>query len=327
MLPIRASAYILSLVNEQVGKGAMSLYLFRRYRVTPTISSLWELDMWSGWARSERVEQPVHLKVDVGMTRLGIDASAAPRALDAIRRDPHLVLEGYLAHFADAEDLGSPRNAEQEAAYAGLVELLTADERERVLLHLANSAGSLHRPAARWGMVRLGLALYGLDPVGPEATAAAGLAPVMSVRARVVQVRRVAPGRRMGYGGRYEMTREGRVAVLPVGYADGYPWHLGGGAGESADVLLHGRRVPVAGSVSMDLTIVDVTDVPEARVGSEAVLLGDQEGEEVSAFELARRAGTIPYEIVCGFHGRLPRRWVRGDRVVAAESPLARRGW
>jgi alanine racemase len=295
------------------------LPLFTRYRITPVVSSLEQLELWRAWARGQGLVQPLHLKVDTGMTRLGLVPEELPRALDVLRAEPALELQGVLSHLAEAEDLASPRNALQEERFRALLEQLSPPERERVVVHLANSAGALHRPSARFGAVRLGLALYGLDPAGR----APGLTPVMALRARILSLKEVPAGTRLGYGGHYTRSAPGWVAAVPVGYADGYPYALG----DRADALVAGRRVPVAGTVSMDWTLLDVTAVgPRLAVGDEAVLLGRQGEEEITAVELAHRAATLPYEVLCRLGLGLPRRYHRRGRVSGEASALTRRG-
>jgi alanine racemase len=303
--------------------------LYRRYGLTPTLSSLAEIARWREWTAGEPgagTAQEVHLKVNTGMGRLGVALDEAPRALALLRESPGLRLAGLLSHFGDADDLASPRNAAQESAFAAVLALLTLEERERILLHMANSAAALHLPESRFALVRIGIALYGLDPVpdNPEAETSAvaarnPLEPVMSVRARIVQLREVPAGTALSYGGRTVTRRRSRIAVVPVGYADGYAWRLTG----RAEALVRGHRVPVAGSVTMDMTLIDVTDVG-GEVGEEVVLLGRQGGEEIRATELAAHAGTISWEILCHLGLRLPRRYVREGRVEELMSRFSR---
>jgi alanine racemase len=280
--------------------------LYRRYRLTPTLSSLGELALWHEWTAASGARQAVHLKVDTGMSRLGVALEEVPEALATLRGHPRLELAGLLSHFADADDLESPRNAAQEARFRAVLALLTEEERQRIEIHMANSAAALHHPGSRFHLARVGIALYGIDPVEREA----GLQPVMSVLARIVQVREVPAGTPLSYGGRTVTRRRSRIAVLPVGYADGYAWRLTG----KAEALLRGRRVPVAGSVTMDMTLVDITETG-GEVGEEVVLLGRQDHEEIPAVELARLAGTISWEVLCHLGLRLPRRYLRGERV------------
>ncbi|HKH45440.1 MAG TPA: alanine racemase [Thermoanaerobaculia bacterium] len=290
--------------------------LYRRYRLTPTVSSLAELALWRDWTAGQTAPQPIHLKVNTGMSRLGVQLEEVPAALEVIRGHPVLQLAGLLSHFAEADDLDSPRNSLQQERFTGVLELLTEEERRSAMIHMANSAAALHRPGSRYDLVRLGLAIYGLDPVGlPES----GLHPAMSVRARIVQLREVPAGTPVSYGGRTVVQRRSRIAVVPVGYADGYAWRLTG----KAEALVGERRVPIAGSVTMDMTLLDVTDTG-AELGDEVVLLGRQGDEEITAFELARHAGTISWEILCHLGLRLPRRYVRGGRVEELISRFSR---
>jgi alanine racemase len=298
--------------------------LYARYRLTPTVSSLAELALWRDWTAGQAEPQPIHLKVDTGMGRLGVAVNEVPRALEMLRTTPRLRLAGLLSHFGDADDLDSPRNPAQEARFAAVLALLTPEERERTLIHMANSAAALHRPGSRYALVRVGIAVYGLDPVErPDhplpPVERTDLRPVMSVRARIVQLREVPAGTAVSYGGRMVTRRRSRIAVVPVGYADGYAWRLTG----KAEALVRGRRVPVAGSVTMDMTLLDVTDAG-AELGEEVVLLGRQGEEEITATELAAHAGTISWEILCHLGLRLPRRYVREGRVEELMSRFSR---
>lgn len=301
--------------------------LYRRYRLTPTISSLTELALWREWTAGQSEAQPVHLKVDTGMGRLGVALEEVPWALETLRASPGLRLAGLLSHFGDADDLASPRNDLQAERFAAVLGLLTAEEQGRTILHMANSAAALHRAASRHALVRLGIALYGLDPAErPDHPLPPGtrtdLEPVMSVKARIVQLREVPAGTPVSYGGRTVTRRRSRIAVVPVGYADGYAWRLTG----KAEALVRGRRVPVAGSVTMDMTLLDVTDAG-AELGDEVVLLGRQGTEEITAAELAAHAGTISWEILCHLGLRLPRRFVREGKVEELISRFSREDW
>ncbi|HXT19849.1 MAG TPA: alanine racemase, partial [Thermoanaerobaculia bacterium] len=287
------------------------LPLVRRYHLTPAVSSLEQLDAWLEWCASSGHAQEIHLKVDTGMRRLGIELEAVPRALAAIRAQPGLRLAGVLSHLADADDLDSLRNEDQEGRFESVLAQLTDEERSHAWLHLANSAGALHWPPTRHTLVRCGLALYGLDPAGREGD----LRPVLSVHARVVMTRQVPTGGRVGYSGRWTALRPSRVGILQLGYADGYPWKLS----NRAEALVEGRRIAVVGAVSMDMIAVDLTDT-QAGIGAEVVLLGRQAGEQISAWEIAERAETIPYEILTRFGLRMARHYVREGEVVETTS-------
>lgn len=288
--------------------------LFVEHGLTPSIFSRPQLDLWCRSLAGDGPVQRVHLKVDTGMSRLGFSPREAAEALEVVRRHPRLELAGFLSHFGDADLEDSPRNPAQERRFDELLGLLTDVERRRILVHFANSAAGLHRPASRFDLVRFGLALYGIDPVGRMEE----LEPVMALKAPVAQVRTVEEGTAAGYGSRWRAERRSRLAVVPVGYGDGYPWRLT----NRAEALIHGRRAPMAGAVSMDLTLFDVTDLdgPAVEEGDEVVLLGRQGGDDVSAVELAERAGTISWEITCGLGLRLPRRYVKNGEVVGVAS-------
>lgn len=278
--------------------------VLQRYRLTPVISSLESLQALKAFSKGCGWVAPLHLKFDTGMTRLGIDTREASSLFELLRSSPELRLEGVLSHLAEAETPDSESNRVQEERFRGVLSSLTENERAATTVHLANSAGALHLPAARYDWVRLGIALYGYDSAG---RLSAELEPVLSVEAEIVQVKEIPAGTRVGYGGRFTAERSSRIGIVPVGYADGYSWRLG----NRAEVLVAGRRVPVVGSVSMDLLAVDVTGV-DAVVGSRATLLGRQGAEAISAVELAAEVGTIPYQLLCLFGLRLPRRSVDG---------------
>ena len=300
------------------------LALYRRYELTPAVSSLAELALWRDWSAGSTADAPqaLHLKVDTGMGRLGVPLAEVPRALEILRSSPQLRMTGLLSHFANADDLSNAKNDRQENRFNDVLAQLTPDERRTIEIHMANSAAALHRPSSRNTLVRMGIGLYGIDPVTPATTAegpATGLAPVMSLVAKIVQVREVPVGTQLSYGGRTITERPSRIAVVPVGYADGYAWRLTG----KAEALVAGRRVPVAGSVTMDMTLLDITDT-DAVLGDEAVLLGRQGSEEITAVDLARQAGTISWEILCHLGLRLPRRYFRGGRLDHIVSRFSR---
>ena len=248
---------------------------------------------------------PVHLKVDTGMHRAGCQVEDARGFVDAIGARPELTLEGICTHLAVADEPDHSYTTDQVAVFDALLDDLDAAGARPPLVHAANSAGLLASPSAHYDLVRVGIALYGVPPSDALAEWA-DLVPVLSLRARVAHVKELAEGSRVSYGLRYELSRAGRIATVPVGYADGVPRNLGLVGGE---VLVRGRRFPVAGTVTMDQLLVDVGDVP-VEVGDDVVLLGRQGDEEITAGEWARRLGTIAYEIVTGIGPRVPRRYV-----------------
>jgi len=278
-------------------------------RLTPAISSLPALRALRDRAAGEGTPVRLHLKFDTGMSRLGLEPGEFAEALEIVRSTDRLRLAGFMSHLAEAETPDSDSNRRQTALFAELSSSLGEDA--EVVRHLANSAAAIHLSETRLDRVRLGLALHGYDPAD---RGAAGLAlePTMSVEAEIVQVRELESGRRVGYGGRFLAQRPTRVATVPVGYAAGYSWRLG----TRARALVRGVRVPVIGSVSMDLLALDVTGV-EAAEGERVTLLGRQGAERITAVELARHVGSISYQLLCLFGMRLERRYVRSAREAA----------
>jgi len=250
----------------------------------------------------------VHLKVDTGMHRVG----AAPTDLPALARSAAaaaLRIDGLWTHLAAADD-----PAQDEATAAQLERFdrarhaLAAEGVRPPVLHAANSAGAIAHPKARYDMVRCGIALYG-HPPSAAMEGAVTLRPALSLRARVAMVRRFAVDERVSYGRRYAVAAGSQVLTVPLGYADGVPRRLSEVGGE---VLVGGRRCPVAGTVTMDQLLVDAGRGPGAAVGDEVVLIGRQGTEEITADEWAERLGTISYEVLCGIGPRVPRVYERG---------------
>ncbi len=289
--------------------------VLQRFALTPVISSLESFEALKTFSKGSGWVAPLHLKFDTGMTRLGIDSNEAFSLFELLRASPELQLQGVMSHLAEAETPESESNMLQEERFGEVLGLLSAAERAAIVVHLVNSAGALHLPAARFDWVRLGIALYGYDSAG---RLSGELEPVLSVEAEIVQVKEIPAGTRVGYGGRWTAERPSRIGIVPVGYADGYSWRLG----NRAEVLVAGRRAPVVGSVSMDLLAVDVTGIA-AEVGSRVTLLGRQGAESITAVDLAAEVGTIPYQLLCLFGLRLPRRLVdraAGERGAASSS-------
>jgi alanine racemase len=253
--------------------------------------------------------QPVHLKVDTGMHRIGCSPSEALDLAPAIAKHRELHLQGLLTHFAVADEPDNPYTTRQVAVFDAVRKELARAGIRPPLVHAANSAGVLTVPEARYDLVRCGIAVYGIAPAA-ELDGRLPLKPALSLKARVSYVRRLVAGERLSYGLRYELDVPSTVVTVPVGYADGVPRRLGEVGGE---VLIGGRRKPIAGTVTMDQLLVDLGPSEAAgdvEIGTEVVLLGRQGDETVSAAEWAAKLGTIPYEVCCGIGDRVPRRYV-----------------
>jgi alanine racemase len=245
----------------------------------------------------------VHVKVDTGMHRVGL---APERALGFVRAvgEAGLELEGMWTHFAMSEDLDDPFTEIQLRRFLDETDRLKAAGIRPRYLHAANSGAALALPASHLDLVRVGLAMYGLFP-GPGPAGRPDLRPAMSWRSAVSLAKRVAAGEGISYGLRYRLDRESTIATVPVGYADGYSRVLGG----NAEVLIRGRRYPVAGTVTMDQLMVDCGDDP-VEAGDEVVLIGRQAEQEITAEQVAAWMGTVNYEIVCVVSERVPREYV-----------------
>jgi alanine racemase len=262
----------------------------------------------SAAARSAGIPAMVHVEVDTGMHRVGVEPGEVPVLAGRIASDDWLDGEGCFTHFAVADEPGRDgTTAAQLAAFQGAVEACGRAGWRPRLLHAANSAALLRglvRGADGW-IVRAGIAAYGIDP-DPAHDEPEGFEPVLSLRARVSHVQRRRAGEAVSYGLRRPLDRDATVATLPLGYADG----LRRDAWRECEVLVGGRRRRFAGTVSMDQSMVDCGDDP-VSVGDEVVLIGPQDGGRIPVNEWARRLGTIGYEVTCAISRRVPRRWVR----------------
>ncbi len=262
-----------------------------------------------GGGRAAAGPVPVHLKLDSGMHRVGADEGTFVELAAAVAGQPELFLEGAFTHLAVADEPGNAYTGEQLRRFEAALARLDGEGTKPRLLHAANSAGALCHPEARYAMVRPGIAMYGISP-GPLVAghaAVAALRPVLSLKAQVSLAKEVEAGERVSYGLRYELAQRSVVATVPLGYADGVPRRLYEAGGE---VLVGGRRCPIAGTVTMDQIMVDCGPGAVVRAGDEVVLIGRQGDEEVTAWEWARRLGTIAYEVTCGLSPRLPRIYV-----------------
>ena len=278
-----------------------------RWRLTATAYSLDYLEALANEAREAGgATVRVHLKVDTGMHRVGARTDELVPLVQALLARPELRWEGLWTHLARADETRVSTTVTQLARLDAAIGVLQEAGYPPPLVHAANSAGALAwGPAARRDMVRAGIAVYGIPP-GPEVAAeCAELQPALSLRASVTHVQRVPAGEGISYGHRLVLERETTIATLPLGYADGVPRRLGDRGGE---VLLGGRRRPIAGTVTMDQLMIDCGDDFVAP-GDEAVLIGVQGGEEITASEWAERLETIAYEVVTGLSPRLPRRY------------------
>jgi alanine racemase len=283
-----------------------------RLRLTPTVWEPWHIEALEIAAASGNVRQAVHLKVDTGMGRLGVSLDELPAMLTALSAAPHLVLEGLSTHLASSEIMDAPSVAEQERRFDEAQRMVREAGFDPTLVHMANTSALISRGETWNNMVRPGVALYGyylpFQRAGREVsggTLRLPVKPVLTWKTRILSMRKFAANQALGYGGTYVTKAPAHVGVLPVGYADGYNRQLS----NRGRVIVRDHYAPIIGSISMDLTLVDVTGIPGIAVADEVILLGSRDGLSVDALEHARLANSSPYEILCNISKRVPRRY------------------
>jgi alanine racemase len=284
-----------------------------RLGLTPTVWETGQIDLLErAAARLGIFEHSIHLKIDSGMGRLGAALPDLPRICAAIQNTPHLRLEGFSTHIASSEVLDAPSVAEQLRAFENAQRILREFGFRPPLIHAANTSAVIAHHESWNTMVRPGLALYGYHlPFERAGRTVSGrglllkLRPVLTWKTRILSLRDMPAGQALGYGGTYVTKAPARIAILPVGYADGLNRELS----SKGRVIVREHYAPIVGRISMDLTTVDVTGIPGVEVADEVVLLGAQDGLSVDAREHAELAHTIPYEILCAISKRVPRRY------------------
>lgn len=245
---------------------------------------------------------PVHIKLDTGMSRLGTNFREAAEFVQLVQRLPHLAIASIYSHLATADSPDSTIMKQQQQRFEQAIAQLKTIGIEPPCLHLANSAATLTDKALHYDIARVGLAVYGLYPAH-HLRSCIDLKSVLQVKARITQVKTIAPGTGVSYGHQFIAPHELRLAVVGIGYADGVPRNLS----NKMQVLIRGQRVPQIGTITMDQLMLDVTALPDVREGEVVTLLGTQEKEQISAEDWANQLNTISWEILCGFKHRLPR--------------------
>ena len=273
--------------------------------ITPALFDLDHAGRVSRAAEAMGRRASIHVKIDTGMGRVGVPFGEVSRFAKELANIPHLQVEGLMSHLAAADDLAQSEFTKKQ------IDMLhkAADIFGNAGLHpgiidVANSPGAVAYPGARANMVRIGGLLYGLGgDVLPKGIPKPDLRPVMSLSTRLAQVKHVPAGCTLGYGRTFITTRDSLIGTLPIGYRDGYRRDLSG----KGSVIVNGKLAPVAGRISMDWTIVDLTEAPETKVGDNAILIGQDGSLSISAEDLAAAVGSISYEITCGISERVPR--------------------
>jgi alanine racemase len=285
-----------------------------RLGLTPTIWEVAQIDLLErAAARVGVARHAVHLKVDTGMGRLGVAPEDLPRVCAALKASPHLFVEGLSTHLAASEVLDAPSVPEQLQLFENVRKLLRDEGIDPPLVHAANTGAVISRRESWNTMVRPGIALYGyylpFERAGREVSGTGlrlPVKPALTWKTRILSLRDVRANEALGYNGIYVTKAPSRIAVLPVGYADGFNRALS----SRGRVIVRESYAPIVGRISMDLTLVDVTGLPGIEVGDEAILLGSLDGLTVDAREHAALANTVVYEILCGISKRVPRRYI-----------------
>jgi len=290
------------------------------HKLTPSVTETEFAQRLSAEAVKREASIGLHVEVDTGMGRTGVDEETAAEFVAAVAGLPGLDIDGVFTHFPAADsDLDFTRH--QLQLYERVMARLSHLGISSYLRHTANTAGFLNLPGSRYDLIRPGLIVYGILPDSYQSgfrSSELKLTPVMSLRSRIVNLRDIPAGRSLSYERSYFTRRDSRIAVITAGYGDGYPYSLK----NRGKAVVRGRRAPIVGNVCMDLTMLDVTDVPDVQIGDVVTLLGSADGDTITANELAGWAETIPYEITCRVSPRVPRVYLRGGKVEKTRTLL-----
>jgi alanine racemase len=276
-------------------------------RITPAIFNMDVARALDSAAGRLGVTVSAHLKVDTGMGRIGVLPEQIPVFAAELKQLRNVRIDGLMTHLAAADDLSQSDYTEhQNRLFNEAADVLNQAGHSLKCLNVANSPGAIAHPASRHDMVRIGGILYGRGvDVLPPGIPAPELLPVMSIVSEIAHIKEVPKGVSLGYGRTFSTDRPSVIATVPIGYHDGLPRSLS----NKGDVLVRGKRAPIAGRISMDWTIVDVTDIGGVSIGDRVTVLGTDGDESIGVEEIARHAGTISYEITCGIHGRARREY------------------
>lgn len=288
-----------------------------KYNLTPSITEKEFARVLALAAKQHQTPIKVHIEVDTGMGRTGLPFEEAVATITQINSDPYLKVEGVFTHFpaADRDFLFSHQQIDK---YKSLTESLAQAQVKPIIRHIANSAGFLNFIESYFDMIRPGLIVYGITP-NHATNQTLPLKPVMSLRTRVVNLHKIPKGNSISYERTYFTQRDSLIAVITAGYGDGYPWSLS----NTGEVIISGRRAKIVGNVCMDLTMIDVTDIGEVKIGDIVTLIGSAGDETITVNELAKWAKTIPYEIITRISPRVPRVFIKEGKVQKVRDLLS----
>ena len=272
-----------------------------QHNLSAVVSNKEGLQALAKAAKHNNTHAHIHLKIDTGMGRVGCTSDEGIALMRHVQQDPHLILEGIMSHIAWENVEDHDKIHTQIQHFQTFLQQCPAPT--PCWRHIANSATTLQFPHAHYDLVRVGLLTYGLPPLHTPLT----LTPALSLKAQITQMRAFMPGQTLSYGGTFTLTRPSRIALIPLGYADGYNRRLS----NCAQVLIHNTRCPVVGTICMDLMLIDVTDVPQAKLADEVTLLGTSLSDQITPQDLATWSGTIVHEIISQLSPRLPRHYLQ----------------
>lgn len=276
-----------------------------KYKLTPVIFDIETARLINNLSKKAGKRTKVHVKADTGMGRLGLLPDQAAPFFQELKGLVNIEIEGILSHFSEADEEDKRFSQEQLGIFLEIIRVIKGLGVKPQLVHIANSAAITEHTNSHFNLVRPGIMLYGAYPAR-HMIGKIKLKPVMRLVTQVLQLKRVPKGFPVSYGRKYVAKRDSVIAAIPIGYGDGYPRHLS----NKGEVLIRGRRARVAGMVCMDITMLDVTHIEGINQRDEVVLIGKQGSDEITADELAEKAGTISYEILCGITNRVPRIYV-----------------
>ncbi len=300
------------------GFAAQQAQLLLDHDLTPAVYREDQVEALSAAAARRGVTARAHLKIDTGIGRLGVPAADVPKFVPCLLAARHVALEGAFSHLAVADDPADSFTARQIGLFHEAIAALAANGIRPRQVHLANSAAVIEHSLAWLTLVRPGIALYGYPPSAKVSPFP--LRPALSLRTRIIYLKEIPPGASLGYGRTFIADRASRIATLAIGYDDGLPRLLS----NRGHVLVRGRRAPIVGRISMDLTTVDVSAIPDVALGDEVVVLGRSGQEWLGADQVAAWAETITWEVLCGLGSRVPRLYLRGaERSVVSRFAAA----
>lgn len=290
-----------------------------KYNITQTIFTCEQAKALSETAGRLGGTGKLHIKIDTGMNRIGFSCGRESVAeIAAIAQLPNLDMEGIFTHYFKADEKDKASANCQLASFTRMISWLEEEGITFAIRHISNSAGIMEMPNDLYDMVRSGISTYGLYPSEEMDKEACILYPAMELKSHVTDVKMVKKGQTVGYGGTYTLPEDKKIATIGVGYADGYPRALS----NQGRMLLHGQYVPIVGRVCMDQTMIDVSGIPDVRIGDEVVLVGKQGDNYISVEELAGMSASFNYEFVCDINRRVPRIFYRDGRICGEKNYL-----